>query len=77
MVRYSHGLPAGGEISVSGHHWTYVEWEANTVAKIVEGTVAAPDEHRRDWLIVQVRLAIAQALRHGRSGRADSDPVEP
>jgi hypothetical protein len=39
--------------------------------------LSAPEEHRADWFNVQIRAAIMQALSHGRSGRADDDPVAP
>lgn len=60
---------------MSGLHWTYDEWEANTVEKIVSVALAVSEENRGDWLRVQIRLAIAQALSHGRSGRGNNDPV--
>ena len=56
-------------------YWTYREWVEATVQKIVRMGVAAPEKDRADWLDVQIRLAIDKALRHGRSGRADDDPV--
>lgn len=60
---------------MSGEYWTYDEWAENTIEKIVTLGLAAPEEHRADWLRPQIGLAIEKALRHGRSGRADSDPV--
>ena len=57
------------------HHWSYTEWEDVTVAKIVRRGLSVPDDVRADYLTVQIRLAIKQALRHGRSGRSDDDPV--
>ncbi|MBS0298160.1 MAG: hypothetical protein JSR45_17815 [Proteobacteria bacterium] len=57
-------------------YWTYAQWLEATVQKIVR--VADSPISREDrvaWLDVQIRLAIAQALRHGRSGRGDNDPV--
>ncbi len=60
---------------MSGEHWTYSEWATNTVEKIVVMGLAAPEEHRADWLRLQISLAIEQALRHGRSGLGDDDPV--
>ena len=56
-------------------HWTYDEWAANTVEKIVSVALAVSEDHRGDWLRVQIELALAQALLHGRSGRSNSDPV--
>ncbi len=53
---------------MSGEHWTYNEWAESTVEKIVVRGLAAPEEHRADWLRLQIGLAIKHALRHGRSG---------
>jgi hypothetical protein len=58
-------------------YWTYREWVEATVEKIVAVGISAPQEHQAAWFDVQIRVAIAQALRHGRSGKADDDPVEP
>ena len=59
------------------HYWTYSEWLKHTVEKIVVMGLSAPEEHRADYLRVQIELAIRQSLRHGRSGRSDDDPVTP
>lgn len=56
-------------------HWTYKEWLEATVAKIVQLGLTAPAEHQAAYLDVQIRAAIAQALRHGRSGKSDDEPV--
>lgn len=59
-----------------GHHFTYREWEAWTVNKIVErGLLHTPPEHQDAWFRVQIEAAIKQALCHGRSGRSDDDAV--
>ena len=60
---------------MSSNHWTYTEWKHQTVEKIVSLSLAAPEEHRADYMRVQIGLAIKQALAHGRSGRADDDPI--
>ena len=60
-----------------GHYWTYREWVKHTVGKIVQLAPGVPDEFREDYLRVQIEAAISQSLRHGRSGRADDDPVMP
>jgi hypothetical protein len=57
------------------HRWTFSEWLTETVNKIVMLGLSAPEEHRKEYLRVQIEAAIQQALRHGRSGRADDDPV--
>ena len=56
-------------------YWTFSQWTDATVRKIVRVADGASREDRVAWLDVQIRLAIMQALRHGRSGRADDDPV--
>ena len=58
-------------------YWTFSEWVDGTVHKIATGDAVVSEEHRADYLKVQIRSAIMQALRHGRSGRGDDDPVEP
>ena len=60
---------------MSDDHWTYQQWEDATVEKIATLGAAAPEEHRVDYLRVQVRVAVRQALRHGRSGCAEDEPV--
>jgi hypothetical protein len=59
------------------HYFTFSEWLAHTVNKIVTLSLSAPEEHREDYMRVQIEAAIRQALRHGRSGRSDDDPVTP
>jgi hypothetical protein len=59
------------------HYWTYSEWLKHTVDKIVILSLQVPVEHREDYLRVQIKAAIQQSLRHGRSGRSDDDPVCP
>ena len=65
---------------VSGY-FTYREWEKCTVDKIAaiaSGRMALIDEsHREGYLRVQIESMIRQALRHGRSGRGDDDPITP
>lgn len=56
-------------------HWTYAEWLERTIDKIAVRGALAPVEHREDWLRIQVRLALRQALAHGRSGLGNNDPV--
>jgi hypothetical protein len=58
-------------------YWTFAEWTEATVNKIVRVAESASEKDRADWLDVQIRAAIMQALRHGRSGRANDEPVEP
>ena len=56
-------------------YWTFNEWKENTLRKIVVMGLTAPEEHRADYLYVQIGLAIDQAVRHGRAGAGDDDPV--
>ena len=44
--------------AMNGNHWTYAEWEENTVEKIVTMGLSAPAEHRADYLRVQIRAAV-------------------
>jgi hypothetical protein len=60
-----------------GHYFTYKEWLEFTVQKIVTNGLNTQEEDRADYLTCQIELAISQALRHGRSGRSDDDPVAP
>jgi hypothetical protein len=62
---------------MSDGYWTYSEWLHHTVEKIVTLGLSAPEEHRADYLRVQIKSAIEKSLRHGRSGRGDDDPVTP
>jgi hypothetical protein len=57
------------------HYWTFEEWLAETVSRIVTNGLNAPATDREGYLRVQIEAAIRQALRHGRSGRSDDDPV--
>lgn len=59
------------------HYWSSREWLAATVDKIVTLGLSAPEEHRDAYLRVQIEEAIFGAVRHGRSGRSDDDPVIP
>jgi len=56
-------------------YWTFNEWTRHTVEKIVTLGLAASEDDKADYLRVQIKAAIQQALRHGRSGLGDDDPV--
>ncbi|MCX5512897.1 hypothetical protein C3941_02590 [Kaistia algarum] len=56
-------------------YWTFSEWAQHTVDKITAVGLAASEEDRADYMRVQIMAAIMQALRHGRSGLMDDDPV--
>ncbi len=58
-----------------GRYWTHTEWLKHTVDKIVVMGLNVPEEHRADYLRVQIDAAIRQSLKHGRSGRSDGDLV--
>jgi hypothetical protein len=66
---------AGDGVSGPDGYWTFNEWVDHTVGKIVSLGLATPAEYQADYLRIQIRLAIMQALRHGRSGASDDDPV--
>lgn len=59
------------------HYWTFSEWKRATVNKIVGVALKCDPKHQQDYLSVQIGLAIEQALRHGRYGRSNDDPVTP
>ncbi len=44
--------------SVKAGYWTYDEWVAQTVEKIVSVSLTIPEENRTDWLRLQIGLAI-------------------
>jgi len=57
-------------------YFTFREWVAHTVNKIVTlGLQHTPEQNRDGYLRVQIESAIQQSLRHGRSGRSDDEPV--
>jgi hypothetical protein len=56
-------------------HWTYEQWADKTAEKIAVMGLLAPEERREEWIRLQIGLALRKALRHGRSGRGDGDPV--
>ena len=72
-------------------YFTYAEWEQWAVDKItniafgsftsVDSTTGSSQpidaKTREDYLRVQIEAVVRQALRHGRSGRSDNDPVCP
>ena len=62
-------------MSDNGQHWTYAEWIKHTVDKIVKMGLAAPQEHRADYLRVQIESALRKSFRRGQSGRSENDPV--
>lgn len=37
--------------------------------------LSAPEEHRADYLRLQITLAIRQAHRHGQAARSENDPT--
>jgi len=71
-------------------HFTYNEWQQWAVDKITSLSIGrlsivnqsghskpVDEKTRREYLEVQIVSMLQQALRHGRSGRGDDDPVTP
>jgi len=62
-------------------HFTYAEWEKwaiDKIADIATGRMKLTEENYREhYLRVQVEAMIRQAVRHGRSGLGNDDPVSP
>jgi hypothetical protein len=60
-------------------YFTYAEWEQFAVDKITgiafHWKLNTDEEGRESYLRIQARAMLRQALRHGRSGRGDDDPV--
>jgi hypothetical protein len=59
-------------------HFTYAEWEkwaVDKIAGIAFHWTLNDESKREEFLRFQAQALIRQALRHGRSGRADDDPV--
>ena len=53
---------------------TFVEWVSFEANRIVEMGLAAPDEHRADYMRVQIEAAIRKAAAHFRDGLGPDDP---
>jgi hypothetical protein len=62
--------------AMSDEHWTFDECVKHTAEKIASAAVTvASAENRQSYIRIQVEAAMNKALRHGRSGRANNDPV--
>jgi hypothetical protein len=54
---------------------TFREWCAHRVKRFVELSLATPDEHRADYMQVQAKSLVDDALHFSRSGLQDDDPM--
>ncbi len=59
---------------MSDHLLTFSEWIKFEAARIVGMGLKAPEEHRADYMIVQIEAALWKATFHGRDGLSDQDP---
>jgi len=64
-----------GEPEFGADHMTYAEWVEDRLRKITREMLSISREDFIPYIDVQVRAAIQQARRHGRSGRGDDEPV--
>lgn len=56
---------------------TFAEWRAHRVKRFVELALAAPDEYRADYMHVQAKSLVDDALMFSRAGLQDDDPMPP
>ena len=53
---------------------TFAEWVPFEANRIVEMGLAVPDEHRGDYMRVQIQAALLKAAAHFRDGLGSDDP---
>jgi hypothetical protein len=51
----------------------FAEWINFEAARIVRMGLLAPEEHRADYMKVQIQAALKKAYDHGRDGLAETD----
>jgi hypothetical protein len=54
---------------------TFAEWRNRRVERFVELALTAPEEHRADYMRVQAKSLVDDALRFSRAGLQDGDPM--
>jgi len=53
---------------------TFAEWIPFEADRIVGLGLMAPEEHRADWMRLQIEAALKKAGAHFRDGLTDNDP---
>jgi hypothetical protein len=51
----------------------FAEWIDFEAARIVRLGLLAPEEHRADYMMVQIQAALKKAYAHGKDGLSDRD----
>jgi hypothetical protein len=52
---------------------TFAEWIDFEARRIVGMGLHAPEEHRADYMLVQIQGALKKAYKHGRDGLTEHD----
>jgi hypothetical protein len=52
---------------------TFAEWIGFEAERIVRIGLLAPEEHRSDYMIVQIQGALKKAYAHGKDGLSEHD----
>ena len=52
----------------------FSEWIKFEAERIVSMGLPLPEEHRADYMRIQIEAALRKAFAHGRDGLAESDP---
>ncbi|HEY0629865.1 MAG TPA: hypothetical protein VGD23_11115 [Sphingomicrobium sp.] len=54
-------------------NFTFGEWRDHRVERFVELALATPEEHRADYMRVQAKSLVDDALKFSRAGLQDDD----
>jgi hypothetical protein len=54
---------------------TFAEWRKHRVERFVGLALSAPEEHRADYMRVQAKSLVDDALKFSRAGLQDDDPM--
>lgn len=54
-------------------NFTFAEWRAHRVERFVFLALSTPEEHRADYMRVQAKSLVDDALRFSRAGLQDDD----
>ena len=56
-------------------HMTFAQWRAKRLERFVSLVSLAPEEHRADYMRVQAKSLVDDALKFSRDGLCDDDPM--
>ena len=54
---------------------TFAEWRKHRVERFVRLALACPEEHRADYMHLQAKSLVDDALKFSRAGLRDDDPM--